>query len=494
MALHVHSRWLSLSLGGLAVLLACSCSVPLGTGYVVEKQQIRVQFSPAPAPLIHVEADYQLKNTGNRPLSSLEIRLPGKRRFHFVAPSAVWDGATAALAESPDDPRNSILSFSQPWTISTRRLLHLTFDLQPRAPGESGFNFAADAFVLPSDGWSPELSPERALFGFGGIPPKQWDLIVEVPESFQVHASGSGAKSSRKAGRLTVRSAQHFGDKYPFVVAGLYVSSRISAGPQEVFLWTRAPADQDRLRAAGDSLTNALQTYNSVFGARQKGPRPLWIVECPVASGCMVNHPAGYGAFLHGDQELPSADMVALDTVLIGASASSANPGASAVTSLAASWLGYGQSPGFYEQQPPLTALPAYAAALGRTAVEGPGERTEIIRRALRAAPKDAPARASRATEDPAALRAKSLLFFYGLEDRYGETAFHKAMNHMLNARRGRGFDLNDLIAALEQETHQDVAEFVRHWMKRPGVPAEFRARYENAPAQPFVSTQEKTP
>ena len=50
----------------------------------------------------------------------------------------------------------------------------------------------------------------------------------------------------------------------------------------------------------------------------------------------------------------------------------------------------------------------------------------------------------------------------------------------MLYARRRGGFDITDLISAFDQETHQNVGEFVRHWMKRPGVPQDFRARYES--------------
>jgi aminopeptidase N len=61
----------------------------------------------------------------------------------------------------------------------------------------------------------------------------------------------------------------------------------------------------------------------------------------------------------------------------------------------------------------------------------------------------------------------------------------------MLYARRGRGFKLSDLIAAFDQETNENAAEFVRLWMKRPGVPEKFRARYrENAvKAQPEKET-----
>ena len=46
-----------------------------------------------------------------------------------------------------------------------------------------------------------------------------------------------------------------------------------------------------------------------------------------------------------------------------------------------------------------------------------------------------------------------------------------------------RSLELSDLIAAFEEETHENVAEVVRLWMKRPGVPEEFRARYKAAAA-----------
>jgi hypothetical protein len=151
-----------------------------------------------------------------------------------------------------------------------------------------------------------------------------------------------------------------------------------------------------------------------------------------------------------------------------------------AAPSLASSWLGYGQNPGFFEQTPPLYALPAFAASRGREAVEGSQVRAQIIRRLLRAIPTTS---ATRQPEADDVLRAKSVLFFYGLQDRYGQQVFSAALSHMLEARRGGGFDLDDLIAAFEQETHQNVAQFVRFWMKHPGVPQDFRTRYENSAA-----------
>ena len=98
----------------------------------------------------------------------------------------------------------------------------------------------------------------------------------------------------------------------------------------------------------------------------------------------------------------------------------------------------------------------------------------------LRAVPENAPLKQP---ETGDVLRAKSFLFFYGLQDRYGAKTLDAALQHMLDARSERGFNLNDFIAAVEQESRQNVAEFVRLWMKHPGVPGEFRARYANLPS-----------
>jgi aminopeptidase N len=96
--------------------------------------------------------------------------------------------------------------------------------------------------------------------------------------------------------------------------------------------------------------------------------------------------------------------------------------------------------------------------------------------------------------ENETVVRAKSFLFFYALQQRYGADEFRHAIDHMLSARRGRGFNLDDLIAAFEQETHQNVAEFVRLWMKHPGVPDEFRSRYESSSAALVTTSKENMP
>jgi hypothetical protein len=468
-----------------------SCAVALGPGYSIENQEIRVQFVPGPDPRIRVDSDYQLRNIGTRPLSSLELRLPGGRSFHVAASQATWDGASLAEQRSFASARETFLALPRPWNVSERHTLHLSAEFQSPPAGSEGFSFAPDAFFLPSEGWAPELLPSQGPFASGGVPPKDWKLIVRVPDGFLVHTSGRSAKTSRNGREITVLSVQHPEDRYPFVVAGLYKETSLDNGTgSKVLLWTRAKEEAASLRQSADALVRAIQAYDATFGARNHKPRPFWIVECPLAAGCFSAAESSYANLLSAEPRAASSELASLDTVLVDFGGGAPKL-AAAAPALAASWLGYGQNPGFYEQLPPLSALPAFASALGQEAIEGPSSRAETIRRALRMIPRSAGARK---TEDESVLRAKSFLFFYALEERYGREVFRHAISHMLSARQGRGFDLDDLIAAFEEETHQNVAEFVRLWMKRPGVPDEFRARYENASASIASNFKETKP
>jgi hypothetical protein len=468
-----------------------SCAVALGPGYSIESQEMRVQFLPGPDPRIRVDSDYRLRNTGNRPLSSLELRLPGRRSFHLATAEATWDGSSISEQSSLINPRNTFLALPRTWSLNESHNLHLYAEFQNPVAGAPGFSFAGDAFFLPSEGWAPELLPSAGAFSTGGVPPKQWRLLVRVPDGFLVHTSGRSRKMSRHAQETTVEALQHSEDRYPFVVAGRYLETSLDRGSgNKVLLWSRAAEDSALLGRSADALVLAMEAYDATFGARSEKSHPLWIVECPVPAGCFRTTESSYASLLKAQPGAVSSELASLDTVLIDFSGGPPKL-AAAAPALAASWLGYGQNPGFYEQQPPLSALPAFASALGQEAIEGPSARTETIRRALRMIPKSAVAPKS---EDETVLRAKSFLFFYALEERYGRDAFRHAIDHMLAARQGRGFRLDDLIAAFEQETHQNVAEFVRLWMKRPGVPDDFRSRYEDTSAAIPSTSQETMP
>ncbi|MGC1483509.1 MAG: hypothetical protein WA789_06940 [Candidatus Acidiferrum sp.] len=490
MALRPNLRLLFCPLLIAAGFWISSCAAALGPGYSIEKQEIRVQFDPAPVPRIRIDSDYQLRNTGNQPLSALELRLPGHRRFLIADSRATWDGASLAGQSVPAIPRNTFLALPQTWKVGERHTLHLFAEFQTPATGEAGFTFASDAFFLPSQGWAPELLPPHGFAATGGLPPTQWRLQVSVPDGFLVHTSGRSAKTFRHGREITVQSVQHPEDRYPFVVAGLYKQTLLDTAAGKVLVWTRATEAAARLQQSADALVLAIGAYDATFGARSRNAQPLWVVECPMAHGCFTASASSYGTLLNAEPRAVSSELASADTLMIDFSGGLPRL-AAAAPALAASWLGYGQNPAFYEQQPPLSALPAFASSLGQEAIEGPSSRTETIRRALRMIPRSAVARKA---EEESVVRAKSFLFFFALQDRYGRDIFRRAIDHMLSARQGRGFNLDDLIAAFEEETHQNVAEFERLWMKRPGVPDEFRARYEDSSASGTTTSKETMP
>lgn len=475
----------------LAAAWSAGCTAAFGPGYTIVAQQISVQFAPSPEPMLRISAEYHLRNTGNQPLSSLELRLPGRRRFHLANPKALWDATTLSLDTSPANPRDILLTIPRPWTVASSHTLRLSVDFQRAQEGDNALSFASDAFFLPAQVWSPELLPARGPFGTGGVPPKSWNLVVRVPADFLVHTSGQlkgrKSKTSASSGEQILTAVQQPKDAYPFIVAGRFRSAQESVGGENVNFWTRSPQKPEAFRDPSVALVRVIRAYDKMFGSRIRDSHQLWVVECPALSGCFTTAASNYASLVFEASQKPSAEMASVDTVMVDLTGG-APVMAAVAPSLASSWLGYDQNPGFFEQSPPLSALPAFAAARGREAVEGPQARTEIIRRVLRGLPVST---SVRQPEDDAALRAKSFLFFYGLQDHCGFDTFDKALSHMLYARAGRGFNLDDLVAALEEESQQNVAEFVRLWMKHPGVPDEFRSRYETASAA--IATSKET-
>lgn len=476
----------------LMVVACClsSCATRFGPGYVVEKQEIQVSFVSQPEPHLHVVAEYHLKNTGIQVLNFLNVRLPG-RRFNPAELTVLWDGAPIGLTPSADNPRYTTLSFSRPWTIGDAHTMRFVYDIRSDPEQQGSIGFSADAFSLPAEAWTPTLPQARGVFGFGGVPPAKWDLVVRVPQDFLVHASGSNGRRSKKNAETELRFEQTARDLNPFVIAGRYRERQQSLpGNQLIRVWNRADLNSRDLQQLGDSLSKTLATYDSLFGSRGKSSSPLWIVECPSNAGCLSQRSTGYTSLLYGFGTNDSAEMVSRDAVIVDFNSAQHRRETLAGPALAAGWLGYGQNPGFYDQQPPMSALPAFAAAIAREAFSGTQARSEIIQRALAQIPDHA---SRQSNDNPTVTRAKSLLLFFALRDHVGPDHFQKAIQHMLSSRQTRGFEITDLISALEEESHQAVGPFVREWIKRPGVPNNFRSMHSQSTARQDALIQEET-
>ena len=464
------------------------CTTALGPGYIVERQKIAVVFSVQPEPSIAIAAEYRLTNTGNQPLESLIVRLPG-RRLSAQGRQISWDDRSLDATPSPSNTRNTLLRFPGTWHIGETHTLKINYQIASRPAREEMLEFSADAFYLPAEGWTPQLPQAPGVFGFGGVPPKQWDLLVRVPPGFLVHASGKEKRPGKNQDGEHLFT-QMSDDLNPFVVAGKYRETQQQlAENQKVRIWTRGTLDTAQLRQSGEALSRTLASYDALFGSRGKTRPPLWIVECPAPAGCIFQSETNYSALLYGRETSRAAQLISQDSVVVDPQAANGSLEASAGPALAAGWLGYGQNPGFYEQQLPTSALPAFASALAREASD-PEVRGQIIRRALAEIPEHAEPGA-RAAQN--VTRAKSLLLFYALRERVGEDNFQKALQHMLYARQSRGFDVTDLIAALEEQSHQEIGPLVRQWIKQPGVPAEFRQRYVSSDSKRQLSSEETT-
>src|SRR5262249_43336003 len=160
-------------------------------------------------------------------------------------------------------------------------------------------------------------------------------------------------------------------DLNPFVIAGRYVETRQTlAKSRAIHIWTRG-LDAAQLAGSAESLSRTLATYEALFSAGGGSRTPLWIVGCPVAAGGGSRRETSYSALLYGSDASRSAELISRDTVLLDPRSGGNLIETSANPALAAGWLGYGQTPGFYEQQPPVSALPAFAAALAREVTAG---------------------------------------------------------------------------------------------------------------------------
>src|SRR6202140_3485288 len=184
------------------------CTSSIGPGYIINKQDIDIHFEPGPPPHIAIKSSYELTNNGTRPLSALELRLPGKRRFKTSNVELTWDGQALDSEPSPNYPRNTLVKLPQPWPVSARHSLHIAINLETPGPGESHLGFTPDAFFLPAQGWAPELLPARGVFATGGAPPDKWNLTVHVPKDFVVHTSGHKIKTSKHGEETTIQARQ----------------------------------------------------------------------------------------------------------------------------------------------------------------------------------------------------------------------------------------------------------------------------------------------
>jgi hypothetical protein len=470
-----------------------ACSVPIGPGFLIQKQDLELRFVSSPEPHLAVRCTYQLINSGNRPLKSLRLLLPPAESFHRTATTAEWNSqsigvqiVTAAAATDRADTME--LHWNDPWTPKQKGTLILTYELSTGLHLGTYLAVSPDTFFAFPESWKPALLPPKNLFVVGGVSPKRWRLSVRVPSGFLVHASGTAGKRSTVGGEWIYSFDQRLRDFAPFAAGGKYVEREFRSDGERILFWTLQPVDPRAAQNVATSIASRAHYYETEYGDGGKGDRTIRLIECviPVENfGC--------GA-------LP--ETVFVDQAWIARGLKDKEFYDDVNFELAYTWFGGVARVRFEEYPLPMDALAPYAGWEAQ-AMEGGGARPSRIRCLLSDFDKRSasckekiilplPAGALGCSYSPA--WSKSGLLLFAIEDRIGRRSLHNSLKYMIQARRGQDVNLEDLIAALESETHQPQGEFVRKWLKHPGIPEDFRARYSMAVAPAVNSSPDSSP
>ena len=471
-------------------LFLSACAVPLGPGYTVEHQQLEVHYVAASPPRLAVQGSYRLKNIGNQELSFLDVSLPDEKGYGRQNLRVQLDGREVAPQLPPDSPSDRIrIPLAPPWAQKQKREIVVAYDLPPAGRPESSIAISSESFRLGTGGWYPVLQPPKGTFGRGGEPPERWDVIVRAPEGFLVHSSGRERGMRKQDGEAAYRSEQGQQDFRPFVVAGRYREQQVRARDATVVFWTIQPLPANQARPNGERIAATVKTYETTFGPRGKPIRPVWIVECTAeVSSVEVARPEAIALAPPSCSSFPEVAMSESSLFQPGA----ADRFLDAVDyRLARTWFGHLVTLRLDEEPLPMGALPSYAAGVAEEARGGEAARRRTVASLLKrydtpsGQDGEKPLSSIRLTDPPGLFGRgydRSELFFFALEDEYGREKVHRALARMVGTLRGRSVGLAELRSALEAETRQNLGQFFRTWLHRPGIPADFRARYEEKP------------
>ena len=61
-------------------LISAACAVPLAPGYAVVEEKFSVHFTQGDTPRLLIHAQYELRNTGNKPLEFVDVVIPDDAR------------------------------------------------------------------------------------------------------------------------------------------------------------------------------------------------------------------------------------------------------------------------------------------------------------------------------------------------------------------------------------------------------------------------------
>ncbi|HLW81429.1 MAG TPA: hypothetical protein VKS20_05255 [Candidatus Acidoferrales bacterium] len=496
MTISIRNRARASILASLALLIAglvSGCAVPVAPGYQIQTESLTVHFISSASPHLAIRADYRVQNVGTAPLNFVEVTLPGEKSFgraNFRATVAGREitpereqSVTDETASAGAAPAESLWRIPLPGSLRQKRKIDvaLEYDLAAQPAADPRIFVGAMAFYLNDSGWFPEFQEPKALFAEDIVRPNPADLTVVVPANFLVTASGEahGAKKCNVETEYRFRIGSS--DFDPYVLAGQYREQKIPANGTPVAIWTFQPVSAAQAQQTAAQIAAAAKFYAQNFGPLPKSMKTIYDAELP---GNVADQNAWQG-FLPGVVYNLEFD----PQKSFGAGLNNGLLGDFIQIELGYTWFGHMIRPR-PEAWSLSIGLSTYAFAESN---EVSTSRTEGIRSSLNDYDNDR----SQAVEKPIVFLTpndpqdqlqigfdKMQLFFFALEDKCGRQNLIHAISHMVYALRGQQYGYSDFRAALEEECHQNLAGFFRAWLNQQGIPADFRARYENAKPQ----------
>jgi hypothetical protein len=481
----LNARWISRFLLALAlgagVCLAAGCVHPLGPGYHFPDRQAEIRVSDKSPGRIQLRVTDELVNAGDRPLHSLEVRLPEGPAFGERNLSIRIDGVEVSpQGSSPIDPRMMSAPFDPVWKENETRSIVTDWELRPRFSARGTIVASAEGFFIADETALPLWQTPLGVFPRGGTIPGRELLTVTAPSDFRVLVDGRPAGQKAEGNQVVRRFRSDSRSEYrPYVIAGRYQEKIVHTRQADVQFWTFRPVDAVAAQTAATRFASSMKSLEDFFGPASAAKTSVRVAESP------VDLPGEFAAESDpGGASFPRG--VLLDQRDFQHGLASEPVLQLAEYELTRTWYGWRVRPSPEAQILMGRGVGLFGLVL---AAEGRGADQRVPTVALlierydeaRAAAPDRrlmepPEGYSRAERISTGYRGA--LFFVALEDECGHGNLKTALRDILSARASSDTGYEDLRAALETASGKDLAEMFRKWLVQPGIPDEFRSRY----------------
>ncbi len=373
--------------------------------------------------------------------------------------------------------------FDPPWELGGKRMVVTEWDLSPESTARGTIVVSPEGVYIADETALPLWQTPSGPFAVGGTIPEKELLTVSAAKDFRVLAPGQPEKRRQQGTQVIQRYSIRAGkDPITYVVSGRYQEKIVQSRHGEVQFWIFQSVDSSALQTAADRLSASMKTLAEFFGPASKGNSIVRIAEAPVAL------PGEFGASTEpGGGSFPEGAL--LDPKAFREGISSEAVLQLAEYELTRTWYGWIVRP-----RPEAQILMGRGVGLFGLVIAAEGRGSDQ-RRAMIASLIDHYDQARAAAPDKGLMeppigytRAERIstgdrgaLFIVALEDLCGHDNLRTALRDIIHDRAGSDTGFEELRSAAESASGRDLAEMFRRWLGEPGIPDDFRARYQKS-------------